>query len=123
VLPLATAYAVAEALGAPKGVNLDFRRAPLFFGRFTAIMLVGVAAALVPGLPVVRGLLLAQVLNGALLPVMLVFMLRLSNDPALMGPLRNSRLVNLLGWGTWALITTAVVTLFAWQLLEALGWL
>lgn len=118
VLPLATAYAVSEMLGAPHGVSLDFRRAPLFFGLFTALLGLGAAVALVPGLPVIQGLLLVQVLNGLLLPVILLFMLRLANDRRLMGGLRNTRLNNLLAWGTFAVITLAVTVMLgsqAWQ--------
>jgi Mn2+/Fe2+ NRAMP family transporter len=118
VLPLATAYAVSEMLGAPHGVSLDFRRAPLFFGLFTALLGLGAAVALVPGLPVIQGLLLVQVLNGLLLPVILLFMLRLANDRRLMGGLRNTRAQNLLAWGTFAVITAAVTVMLgsqAWQ--------
>lgn len=113
VLPLATAYGVSEAFGLPKGISLDFRRAPLFFGLFTFILALGAVCALVPGLPVIQWLLFAQVLNGALLPVILVFVLRLSNDRRLVGDLKNSRLNNILGWGTFALITLAVIAMIA----------
>jgi NRAMP (natural resistance-associated macrophage protein)-like metal ion transporter len=111
VLPLATAYGVTEAFGLPKGVNLDFRRARLFFGLFTLLIILGAIFAMIPGLPVIQWLLFVQVLNGALLPVMLVFILLLINDRRLVGPLKNSLLSNILGWGTFALITTAVVVM------------
>ena len=68
VLPLATAYALGEAFGFRKGANLDFRRAGTFFGLFTALIVVGPTAALIPGLPVIRWLVGIQVLNGLLLP-------------------------------------------------------
>ncbi|HEX7973611.1 MAG TPA: Nramp family divalent metal transporter [Anaerolineales bacterium] len=113
VLPLATAYGVSEAFGLPKGVSLDFRRARLFFGLFTAMLVLGAVGAMVPGLPIIQWLLWVQVLNGALLPVILVFILRLTDDPRLMGPLKNSRLNNLLGWGTFVLITGAVIAMLA----------
>jgi Mn2+/Fe2+ NRAMP family transporter len=119
VLPLATAYGVSEAFGLPKGVNLDFRRARLFFGLFTAMLVLGAAGALVPGLPVIQWLLFVQVLNGVLLPVLLVFILILINDRRLAGNLKNSRLNNWLGWGTIALITVAVLGMLASQLLLA----
>jgi Mn2+/Fe2+ NRAMP family transporter len=119
VLPLATAYGVSEAFGLPKGVNLDFRRARLFFGLFTAMLVIGAAGALVPGLPVIRWLLFVQVLNGVLLPVLLVFILILINDRRLAGDLKNSRLNNWLGWGTFALITVAVLGMLASQVLQA----
>lgn len=121
VLPLATAYALSEAFGIPKGVHLDFRRARFFFGLFTVLILFGAGWALLPNVPVIQLLLSMQVLNGALLPIMLVFILRLSNDAGLMGTLKNTRLYNVLGWGTWALITLAVVIMLGSQCLQMVG--
>lgn len=121
VLPLATAYAVSEVLGTPKGVNLDFRRAPIFFGLFSGLIFVGAALSLIPNLPVIQWLVTVQVLNGVLLPIMLVFILRLVNDEQLMGALKNTRVYNILGWGTFILITTAVVIMLGSQVLSTLG--
>jgi Mn2+/Fe2+ NRAMP family transporter len=121
ILPLATAYAVSEVFGMPKGVNLDFRRAPIFFGLFTGLIFVGAALSLIPNLPVIQLLVAVQVLNGVLLPIILVFILRLINDPQLMGDLKNSRLYNILGWGTFVLITTAVIVMLGGQVLNVLG--
>jgi Mn2+/Fe2+ NRAMP family transporter len=121
VLPLATAYAVSEVFGMPKGVNLDFRRAPIFFGLFTGLIVVGMGLSLFPGLPVIQWLVTVQVLNGVLLPVMLVFILRLINDEQLMGGLKNTRVYNVFGWSTLILITIAVVIMLGSQILTALG--
>lgn len=121
VLPLATAYAVSEVFGTPKGVSLDFRRAPLFFGLFTGMILFGAGLSLVPNLPIIEWLVGVSVLNGILLPIMLVFILLLINDPQLMGTLKNTRLYNVLGWGTFFLITSAVVVMIGSQVLTMLG--
>ena len=121
VLPLATAYAVSEVFGTPKGVSLDFRRAPIFFGSFTGIIFVGSLLSLLPGLPVIQWMVTVQVLNGVLLPIMLVFILRLINDERLMGGLKNTRVYNVLGWGTFLLITIAVVIMLGSQVLSMLG--
>jgi Mn2+/Fe2+ NRAMP family transporter len=121
VLPLATAYAVSEVFGTPKGVNLDFRRAPIFFGLFTGMIFFGAVLSLIPDLPVIQWLVTVSVLNGVLLPIMLVFILRLINDERLMGALKNTRLYNILGWGTFILITTAVVVMLGSQMLSVLG--
>ena len=123
ILPLATAYAVSEVLGVPKGVNLDFRRAPIFFGLFTGMIFLGAVVALIPNLPVIGWLVTVQVLNGALLPIMLIFILRLINDEQLMGSLKNTRLYNILGWGTFLLVTTAVVMMLGGQVLSMMGFL
>jgi Mn2+/Fe2+ NRAMP family transporter len=121
ILPLATSYAIAESFGLPKGINLDFRRAPKFFALFSALIVFGAGVALIPGLPVIRLLVAIQVLNGALLPVILVFILILVNDARLAGDLKNTSLYNVLGWGTFALITAAVAVLFGGQLLSLFG--
>ena len=118
MLPLATAYSVSEAFGFRKGVNLDFRRAPIFVGLFTALVLVGALVALIPGVPVVQLLVGVQVLNGMLLPIILVFVLILANDRRLTGALRNGRVSSVLGWGTFVLVTGAVGVLLGSQLLE-----
>ena len=121
VLPLATAYAVCEAIGVPKGINLDFRRARVFFTLFTLLLGVGAGVALLPQLPVIPLLLVMQVLNGVLLPIILVFILVLSNDARVAGELKNSRLANILGWGTWGIVTVAVVILLVSPLLKMVG--
>src|SRR4029453_17550483 len=96
VLPLATSYAVSEAFGFSKGVGLDFRRAPLFFTLFTGLIIFGAGAALIPSLPVIKLLVLIQVLNGVLLPIFLVFILLLINDQRLTKELKNTRFYNIL---------------------------
>jgi len=121
VLPLATAYAVSEAFGVPKGVNLDFRRGRVFFSLFTALVVIGAALALVPGIPVIKLLVGVQVLNGILLPIILVFILLLINDKHLTVELKNTRRNNVLAFGTLILITTAVVVMLGSQLLEFFG--
>ena len=121
VLPLATAYSVSEALGAPKGVDLDFRRAPLFFGLYSVLLVLGMTVALIPGLPLMKLLVGVQVLNGVLLPIILVFVMLLANDQRLMGNLRNSRWLNFLGWATVVTVSTAVLVMLGSQLMGALG--
>jgi Mn2+/Fe2+ NRAMP family transporter len=116
VLPLATSYAISEAFGIPKGVNLDYRRGRVFFGLFTAFIAIGAAAALVPNIPIFPLLVGIQVLNGVLLPIILVFILVLINDERLMSSLKNSLTTNIFGWTTFALISAAVVTMLGLQI-------
>src|SRR4026209_2583671 len=71
VFPLATAYAVSETFGLAKGVSLDFRRAPQFYGLFTAMLVIGAALALIPNLPVIQWLIVVQIFNGFMLPIVL----------------------------------------------------
>lgn len=112
VLPLATAYSISEALGFEKGVSRSFREAPTFIGVFTFLVAVGAAIAVIPNLPLFRVLLVTQVLNGLLLPIILFAILRLVNDRELMGPYANGPIYNLGAWTT-AIIVTAVSLLFA----------
>jgi len=121
VLPLATAYSVSETFGFRKGVDLDFRRAPIFLCIFTGLILLGAGLSLIPGLPVIQMLVLIQVLNGILLPIILLFLLLLANDRRLCGDLHNRWLSNTLGWGTFVMVTGAVLLLFGTQILGLLG--
>ncbi|MGI8812637.1 MAG: Nramp family divalent metal transporter [Pyrinomonadaceae bacterium] len=121
VLPLATSYAISEAFGIPKGVNLDYRRGKTFFGLFTAFIVLGAVVALIPNIPIFPLLVGIQVLNGVLLPIVLVFILLLVNNEMLVGDLKNTRTYNILGWGTFAIITFAVAVMIIGQILDKLG--
>lgn len=117
VLPLATAYAISETFGFRKGVDLNFRRAPVFFGIFTGLLVLAVLVALIPGLPVIELLVGIQVLNGMLLPAILIFMLLLVNDSRLMGNLKNGPARNVISWATAIVIILATVVMLANTLL------
>ncbi|HVF87333.1 MAG TPA: divalent metal cation transporter [Pyrinomonadaceae bacterium] len=117
VLPLATAYSVSEALGFEKGVSRSFREAPIFIGIFTFLIAVGAFIAMIPNLPTIRVLLATQFVNGILLPVILVAVLRLAGDRELMGAYANGRVYNATAWLMVIIISTlslllVVTTLF-----------
>ena len=99
VLPLATAYVVCEAFGFESGLDSTFREAPVFNGIITFLMFVPAAVAVIPGLPLVSVILVAQSLNGILLPVILIFTLLLINNPRVMGEHVNGRVRNVIAWG------------------------
>src|SRR5260370_14229464 len=105
VLPLATAYSISEALGFEKGVSRSFREAPIFLGIFTFLVAVGAAIAVIPNLPLIRVLLVTQVINGLLLPVVLFAVLRLVNRRDLIGSHVNVPLYNIPPWLTAILVT------------------
>jgi NRAMP (natural resistance-associated macrophage protein)-like metal ion transporter len=111
VLPLATAYSISEALGFEKGVSRSFREAPIFLGTFTFLVAFGAAIAVIPNLPLIRVLLVTQVINGLLLPVVLFAILRLVNNRELMGAHVNGPLYNVAAWLT-AILVTAVSLLY-----------
>ena len=105
VLPLATAYSISEALGFEKGVSRSFREAPIFLGTFTFLVAFGAAIAVIPNLPLIRVLLVTQVINGLLLPVVLFAILRLVNNRELMGTQVNGPIYNFAAWLTAILVT------------------
>ncbi|HEX8118055.1 MAG TPA: Nramp family divalent metal transporter [Pyrinomonadaceae bacterium] len=111
VLPLSTAYSISEALGYEKGVSRTFREAPIFLGIFTFLIVVGGVVAMLPGVPLFRVLLATQVINGLLLPVLLISVLRLASDRELMGAHANGRVYNAASWLT-VLVVSALSLLF-----------
>jgi len=98
ILPLSTAYSVCEGLGFEAGVNKGFREAPIFYWLYTLLIVLGAGVILIPGFPLVRMILLSQVLNGVLLPLVLIFMVLLVNKRELMGRWVNSRAQNAVAW-------------------------
>ncbi len=113
VLPLATAYSISEALGFEKGVSSSFREAPIFLGIFTFLVALGALITMMPGLPLIRVLLVTQVINGVLLPVILFAVLLLVNDRELMGEHVNGRVYNLAAWATAIIVSALSLLLIA----------
>jgi NRAMP (natural resistance-associated macrophage protein)-like metal ion transporter len=111
ILPLSTAYAVCEALGWETGVDRRPKEAPGFFTIFTLMIVVGAVPILFPRTPLVAIMFWSQTLNGVLLPLVLVVMLKLINDPSLMGRHVNTVPFNLVAWGTAAVMTALSVLL------------
>ena len=100
ILPLSTAYTVCEGLGFESGVDKKFGEAPVFYWLYTLLIVAGGAVLLIPGLPLVRIAVLSQVVNGVVLPFVLIFMLLLINKKELMGEYVNTRLFNAVAWVT-----------------------
>jgi len=98
IQPLSTAFTVCEGLGFESGVNRRFGEAPIFYWLFTLLIVVGAGLILLPGFPLVRMILFSQVLNGVLLPFVLIFMILLINRPGLMKEWTNSRGYNIVAW-------------------------
>jgi len=116
VLPLATAYSISEAFGFEKGVSSSFREAPIFIGVFTFLVVLGATVAMLPGLSLIRVLIVTQVINGILLPVILVSVLKLVNNRELMGAHVNGPVYNVAAW----LTTIAVSVLSLLVVISAL---
>jgi len=100
ILPLSTAYTVCEGLGLESGVERKFSEAPAFYWLYTALIIAGAAVVLIPGLPLIKIAVFSQVVNGAVLPFVLIFMLLLINKKELMGEYVNKRTFNIIAWAT-----------------------
>jgi Mn2+/Fe2+ NRAMP family transporter len=121
IIPLSTAYATCEAFGWERGVNQLPEDAPIFYGLYAGMIVLGVVVALIPGAPVFTILILSQVVNGVLLPIILILMLRLTNDKRLMGEYVNSRIANVLGWVTAIVLIVATLALLLSSLVNLRG--
>ena len=98
IVPLSSAYTVCEAFGWEAGVEWHWREAPAFYALLAVFVGGGALFVLTPGLPLLSVMFLAAVLNGLLLPFILVFVMLLARDDTLMGPLRSGWKLAALGW-------------------------
>jgi Mn2+/Fe2+ NRAMP family transporter len=105
------AYSISEAFGFEKGVSSSFREAPIFIGVFTFLVVLGATVAMMPGLSLIRVLLVTQVINGLLLPVILIAILKLINNRELMGHHVNGPLYNVAAWLTTIIISALSILL------------
>ena len=100
ILPLSTAYTVCEAFGWESSISHDWKDAPMFFGIYTALIVLGAAIILLPIKSLIDAMMISQTFNGVLLPVILVTMLKLINDKHIMGKYVNGKIFNILAWAT-----------------------
>ncbi|MCJ7458460.1 MAG: Nramp family divalent metal transporter [candidate division Zixibacteria bacterium] len=100
ILPLSTAFVVCEGMGWENGVNKKFSEAPQFYGLYSLLIFFGAGIILLPGIPLFPVMYISQVINGIVLPVLLIFILVLINDKKLMGDYVNKRVYNFLSWAT-----------------------
>ena len=115
ILPLSTAYTVCEGLGFESGVDKKFGEAPVFYWLYTLLIVAGGAVLLIPGLPLIKIAVLSQVVNGIVLPFVLLFMLLLINKKDLMGEHVNSHLFNVIAWATTVIMVGLSIAWF-WTL-------
>jgi NRAMP (natural resistance-associated macrophage protein)-like metal ion transporter len=112
VVPLASAYTTCEAFGWETGVDWNWREAPAFYGLLAFFIGFAALFVMIPGLPLIQVMFLAQVLNALLLPFILVFVMLLARDRDLLGPLASGRLLGTIGWlSTAVLIGMSVILL------------
>ena len=121
IMPISTAYVICEAFGWESGVGKRLRDAPIFFGIYTFVLVLGALIVLIPGLNPIPVIVASQNLQGLLLPIVLIFMILLVNDRRLMGRHANGRVANVLGWTAIGLVVVLDAVLLGVTVLGALG--
>ncbi|MGH7757638.1 MAG: divalent metal cation transporter, partial [Vulcanimicrobiaceae bacterium] len=121
ILPLSTAYYVCEAFGFESGVEQRFRSAPVFYSLYLGLIVAGAGFVLIPGAPLLATIFYSQVLNGVLLPVVLVLMLLLINNPRLMGSYVNNFAFNAIAWATVVIVGALTLVSTIQQIFQPAG--
>jgi Mn2+/Fe2+ NRAMP family transporter len=117
ILPLSTSYTVCEGLGFESGVDKSFKEAPTFYWLYTLLIVGGAATVLVlPDAQLINFAILSQVLNGVLLPVVIILMLLLINREDLMGKYKNSHVWNVVAWST-SVIVIGMTGMMLWGMM------
>ena len=119
VLPGVTSSAICEAFGWERGADRSWGEAPVYRGIITVIIVASGVLVVLPGVDLFQIMMSAQVINGVLLPVLLVFLVFIAGDRHIMGAYRNGRVWTVLTWATIVLITVLTIVMFA---LQALGY-
>jgi Mn2+/Fe2+ NRAMP family transporter len=115
ILPISTSYVVCEGLGLESGLDKRFDEAPAFYWLYTLLIVAGAGVLLIPNFPLVHVMIVSQVVNGIVLPFVLVFMLMLTNDRELMGEYTNSRTFNVIAWLTVVLMIALTAAMLLTQ--------
>lgn len=111
VVPLATAYYVCEAMGWEAGINKTFKEAPEFMWIYTMMIIIPAMIILIPKAPLIILMVLSSLLNGVLLPFVLIFAIRLVNNKRIMGEFKNPKGYNYISWATVVILITLTAVL------------
>jgi Mn2+/Fe2+ NRAMP family transporter len=112
ILPISTAYTVCEGLGFESGVGHKFSEAKVFYWLYTFLLAAGAGVILLPNIPVIKLIILSQVVNGVVLPFVLIFMLLLVNKSELMGKYVNGTWFNIIAWSTTVIMIGLTIAWF-----------
>ncbi|MGI6119098.1 MAG: Nramp family divalent metal transporter [Desulfosporosinus sp.] len=124
VLPLSTAYAICEAFGFEHGISKSYKEAPVFFGLYTVLIVLGGIIVLWPNLSLYHVMLTTQVVNGILLPPILIFMVLIASKKSIMGEYVNTRLFNVISWTfTFILIFLTILLVISALFPDFLGYI
>ena len=119
ILPLSTAYFICEAFGIEAGIDKSWGEAPAFYWLYTILIIVGAGFILIPKIPLIKVMFWSQVVNGVMLPFVLIFMLLLINNKDLMGDHVNSRTFNIIAWGTVLIMIVLTLLMVGTALFQA----
>lgn len=122
ILPLATAFYICEAFGFEAGIDKKLNEAPQFYTLFTSIILIGVFIILLPNAPLIQITFWTQVVNGILLPVVLICMMLMVNNKELMGQYVNNKFKNAVGWVTIIILITLTAVLTVMPFAKKIFW-
>ncbi|HPS64052.1 MAG TPA: Nramp family divalent metal transporter [Ignavibacteria bacterium] len=117
ILPLATAFYVCEAFGFEAGIDKKWKEAPEFYILYTGILFIAVVIIFIPNIPLIHIIYLSQVLNGLLLPIVLIAMMLLVNNKKIMGEYTNTPAKNIIGWAAVIILIALTLLLFVFLFL------
>ena len=117
MLPLTTSFVICEAFGWEAGVSFSWHEAPIFKSILTFVIAFSAIIVLIPNIDLMGVMLMAQFMNGLVLPVLLVFMAIISSDKRIMGRYRSRKITTILIWSTVAIVTILTVALLVMQIL------
>ena len=118
ILPIGTAFFVCEAFGLEAGIDKSWEEAPVFYWLFTVLVILGAGFVLIPNASLVKIMLWPQVINGGLLPFVLIFMVKLINNKDLMGEYTNNWGYNFLTWTTIIIIIVITLLMLATSIIS-----
>lgn len=120
ILPLSTAYYICEAFGIEAGIDKSWKEAPVFYWLYTVLVVIGAGIILIPDIPLIRVMLWSQVINGILLPFILIIILQLINNSDIMAEYVNSRTFNTVAWLTTIIMTVLTLLLIVTSIFPTL---
>jgi NRAMP (natural resistance-associated macrophage protein)-like metal ion transporter len=119
ILPLSTAYFICEAFGIEAGIDKSWGEAPAFYWLYTILIIIGAGFILIPNIPLIKVMFWSQVLNGVMLPFVLIFMLSLINNKDIMGDHVNGRTFNIIAWVTVVIMIVLTLIMVGTSLFQS----
>jgi NRAMP (natural resistance-associated macrophage protein)-like metal ion transporter len=117
MLPSITASAVCEAFGWERGADRSWNEAPIYRGIITIITLISAVIILIPGIHLFNIMMIAQIINGILLPILLLCMVHIASDRHVMGRYVNGKVLNMLTWLTIVIVLLLTIAMFVFQIM------